>query len=40
MQQALKPSFLAFMIDSAQNFEHSVAHTSAAQYLKPDVQST
>jgi hypothetical protein len=40
MQQALKPNFLAFMIDSAQNFEHSVAHTSAAQYLKPDVPST
>ena len=40
MQQALKPDYLAFMIESAQNFEHSVARTSAAQYLKIDVQST
>ena len=40
MQQALKPSFIAFMIDSARNFEHSVGRTSAAQYLKDDVQPT
>src|SRR5258705_1909266 len=33
-QPALTPSFLAFLMDTAQNFEHPAARTSVAQYLK------
>jgi hypothetical protein len=33
-QKALTPSFLAFQMDTARNFEHTIARTSAAQYLK------
>src|ERR1700721_2292226 len=39
-QQALTPSFLAFLMDTAQNFEHSAARTSVAQYLKDETRLT
>jgi hypothetical protein len=38
--QALTPSFLAFLMDTAQNFEHSAAPTSVAQYLKDETRLT
>ena len=38
--QALTPNFLAFLMDTAQNFEHSAARTSVAQYLKDETRLT
>jgi len=35
-QKALTPSFLAFLMDTAKNFEHAIARTSVAQYLKDE----
>jgi hypothetical protein len=34
LQQALKPAFLAFVSDTARNYEHSAARTDVAQYLR------
>jgi hypothetical protein len=39
-QKALTPGFLAFMMDTAQNFEHSMARTSVAQYLTDEARPT
>jgi hypothetical protein len=38
--KVLTPEFLAFMMDAAQNFEHSMAHTSVAQYLTDEAPPT
>ena len=38
MQQALKPAFIAFVFDTARNYEHSVALTKVAQYLKEEAR--
>jgi hypothetical protein len=38
IQQTLNPEFRAFMIDTAQNFEHSVARMNVSQYLKDEGQ--
>jgi hypothetical protein len=38
-QRTLTPNFLAFMMDTARNFEHSMAQTSVAQYLADIVDS-
>lgn len=39
-QKALTPGFVAFMMDTAQNFDHSMARTSVAQYLKEEARPT
>ncbi len=39
-QKVLTPGFLAFMMDTAQNFEHSMARTSVAQYLTDEARLT
>jgi hypothetical protein len=38
--KSLTPEFLAFMMDTAQNFEHSMAQTSVAQYLADETRPT
>jgi len=38
--RALTPIFLAFLMDTARNFEHSMARTSVAQYLNDESRLT
>jgi len=38
MQGTLKPKFLAFMMDTARHFEHSIATMSASQYIKDEAR--
>jgi hypothetical protein len=40
MQQAQTPNFVAFMMDTAKNFEHPTARTNVAQYLKDEARPT
>ena len=40
MQQAETPNFLAFMMDTAKNFEHPTAHMNVVQYLKDEAGPT
>ena len=35
-QTALTPGFGAFLMDTAKNFDHAMARTSVAQYLKDE----
>ena len=39
-QKALTPEFVAFMMDTARNVDHSMAQTSVAQYLKEEARPT
>ena len=40
MQQAMTPKFLAFIMDTAKNFEHPTARMNVAQYLKDEARPT
>ena len=40
MEQAMTPSFHAFLMDTAKNFEHPTARMNVSQYLKDEARPT
>ena len=40
MQQAVTPNFLAFVMDTAKNFEHPTARMNVSEYLKDEARPT